>query len=274
MKMKKNGWTAALRRKQYVIAGALVVVAAIGTTVYYSNTQEKERQQMEAELAQEMNQQPPEWQGLAVEEGTEEAAEASAFIPPKATESTETAEVEKESQPKTRKVTEKTVTEAESETETETEQDTSTDTSAEAEVLHFAPEDGMNWPMEGNVILNYSMDATTYFPTLDQYKYNPAIVISGDVNSKVYSVARGKVTKIENDPVTGCTMTVELGDGYEAVYGQLKELNFEVGDYVEAGHVLAYVSEPTKYFSVEGSNLYFELLKDGTPVDPVDYFES
>lgn len=276
MKMKKNGWTAALRRKQYVIAGALVVVAAIGTTVYYSNTQEKERQQMEAELAQEMNQQPPEQQEVAVEEGTEDAAEASAFIPPKATEATERAEVEKERTGK--KAAEKTVkqveTETESETETQTEQTDAADTAAEAEVLHFVPEDGINWPMEGNVILNYSMDATTYFPTLDQYKYNPAIVISGDVNSKVYSVARGKVTKIENDPVTGCTMTVELGDGYEAVYGQLKELNFEVGDYVEAGHVLGYVNEPTKYFSVEGSNLYFELLKDGTPVDPVDYFES
>ena len=271
--MKKNGWGATLRRKQYVIAGALVVVAAIGTTVYYSNTQEQERQQMEAELAQEMNQQTPEPQEVAVEEGTEEAAEASAVIPPKTpetTETAETAEVEKESGAK--KATEKNVTQVQPEAETE--QDDSTDTAADAEVLHFAPEDGMNWPMEGNVILNYSMDATTYFPTLDQYKCNPAIIISGDVNSKVYSVARGKVSKIENDPVTGCTMTVELGDGYEAVYGQLKELNFEVGDYVEAGHVLGYVSEPTKYFSVEGSNLYFELRKDETPVDPVDYFES
>ena len=39
------------------------------------------------------------------------------------------------------------------------------------------------------------------------------------------------------------------------------------------GHVLGYVGEPTKYFTVEGSNLYFELDKDGTPVDPVAYFE-
>ena len=78
---------------------------------------------------------------------------------------------------------------------------------------------------------------------------------------------------IENDEVTGCTVTVDLGDGYEAVYGQLKELNFAKGDYVEAGHVLGYVGEPTKYFTVEGSNLYFELDKDGTPVDPVAYFE-
>ena len=50
-------------------------------------------------------------------------------------------------------------------------------------------------------------------------------------------------------------------------------MNFAKGDYVEAGHVLGYVGEPTKYFTVEGSNLYFELDKDGTPVDPVAYFE-
>ena len=127
--------------------------------------------------------------------------------------------------------------------------------------------------MEGNVIINYSMDSTVYFPTLDQYKYNPAVIIAGEVNDKVYAVAKGQIKSIENDEVTGCTVTVDLGDGYEAVYGQLKELNFANGDYVEAGHVLGYVGEPTKYFTVEGSNLYFELDKDGTPVDPVAYFE-
>jgi septal ring factor EnvC (AmiA/AmiB activator) len=68
-------------------------------------------------------------------------------------------------------------------------------------------------------------------------------------------------------------VTVDLGNGYQAVYGQLKELNFAVGDYVEAGHVLGYISEPTKYYSVEGSNLYFQLLKEGSPVNPVGYFE-
>lgn len=131
----------------------------------------------------------------------------------------------------------------------------------------------MIWPMQGNVILNFSMDSTTYFPTLDQYKYNPAIIIAGEVNSKVYSVAKGKISSIENTAETGTTMTVDLGDGYTAVYGQLKELNFKEGDFVESGHVLGFISEPTKYYSVEGSNLYFELLKDGEPINPVEFFE-
>lgn len=136
------------------------------------------------------------------------------------------------------------------------------------ETLHFSPENGLVWPVEGNVLLDYSMDQTIFFPTLQQYQYNPAMVLSAKVNDKVYFVAKGKVTDIKTNEVTGCTVTQDLGDGYTAVYGQLKELNFEVGDMVESGQVVGYVSEPTKYYSIEGSNVYFQLLKDGTPIDP------
>ena len=67
-----------------------------------------------------------------------------------------------------------------------------------AEVLHFSADTGLLWPMEGNVILNYSMDSTVYFATLDQYKYNPAVLISGNVNDKVVAVAKGKISKLSN----------------------------------------------------------------------------
>ncbi len=36
-----------------------------------------------------------------------------------------------------------------------------------------------------------------------------------------------------------------------------------------AGDVIAEVASPTKYFSVEGTNVYFKLTKDGTPVNPM-----
>ena len=260
-KMRKSRFWAFLGRKQYVIAGAIVIAAAVATTVIYSDHEQQQREQLEEELAQENT---PEEAGLvAATESTEQTAQASAVIPPE-----QTAETEKLEQ-KAAETTESTeVAQVEKEAENET-----AETGAEANALHFAPEDGMLWPMEGNVIINYSMDSTVYFPTLDQYKYNPAVIIAGEVNDKVYAVAKGQIKSIENDEVTGCTVTVDLGDGYEAVYGQLKELNFAKGDYVEAGHVLGYVGEPTKYFTVEGSNLYFELDKDGTPVDPVAYFE-
>ena len=259
--MRKSRFWAFLGRKQYVIAGAIVIAAAVATTVIYSDHEQQQREQLEEELAQENT---PEEAGLvAATESTEQTAQASAVIPPE-----QTAETEKLEQ-KAAETTESTeVAQVKKEAENET-----AETGAGVNALHFDPEDGMLWPMEGNVIINYSMDSTVYFPTLDQYKYNPAVIIAGEVNDKVYAVAKGQIKSIENDEVTGCTVTVDLGDGYEAVYGQLKELNFAKGDYVEAGHVLGYVGEPTKYFTVEGSNLYFELDKDGTPVDPVAYFE-
>ena len=136
------------------------------------------------------------------------------------------------------------------------------------ETLHFNPENGLVWPHEGNVLLDYSMDSTIFFPTLQQYQYNPAMIISGKVNEKVYFIAKGKITNISTNEETGCTVTQDLGDGYTAVYGQLKELNFDVGEMVESGQVVGYVGEPTKYYSVEGSNLYFQILKDGVPIDP------
>ena len=136
------------------------------------------------------------------------------------------------------------------------------------EALHFNPENGLVWPIEGTVLLDYSMESTIFFPTLQQYQYNPAMVFAGKVNDKVYFVAKGKITNIETNEETGCTVTQDIGDGYTAVYGQLKELNFEVGDMVESGQVVGYVSEPTKYYAVEGSNVYFQILKDGEPIDP------
>ena len=142
------------------------------------------------------------------------------------------------------------------------------------EVLHFNPtKDGIVWPIEGTVLLDYSKDATIYFPTLQQYQYNPAMVIAGEVNSKVYFVAKGKITNIETNEVTGCTVTQDIGDGYTVKYGQLKELNFKVGDMVESGQVVGYINEPTKYYSVEGPNVYFQVLKESEPIDPQELLD-
>ena len=38
--------------------------------------------------------------------------------------------------------------------------------------LDFTDSDTLVWPIVGNVLVNYSMDKTVYFATLQQYKYN------------------------------------------------------------------------------------------------------
>lgn len=142
---------------------------------------------------------------------------------------------------------------------------------AEAPEINFTEASLMEWPLSGDVLLDYSMDKTVYFPTLNEYKYNPAVVISSDVNAPVLAAANGQVVSIASNEETGTTLTMDMGNGYQAIYGQLKEVPYEEGDTVASGSVIGYISEPTKYYSVEGSNLYFEMTKDGTPIDPVMY---
>lgn len=132
----------------------------------------------------------------------------------------------------------------------------------------------LTWPVAGSVILDYSMDATVYFPTLDQYKYNPALIIGAETGGQVVASAKGIVESIDVNEETGTTLTLSLGNEYELVYGQLKEVTAAVGEVVEQGQLLGYVSEPTKYYCKEGSNLYFEMKKSGEPVDPFLYMES
>ena len=126
----------------------------------------------------------------------------------------------------------------------------------------------LEWPASGATLIGYSMDQTVYFSTLEQYKYNPALIIGGEVGEEIDAAAPGIVSNIEQTAQTGITVTLDMGNGYTAVYGQLKEVPLQVGDYVGADELVGYMSEPTKYYSVEGANLYFEVLKDGVPVKP------
>lgn len=139
--------------------------------------------------------------------------------------------------------------------------------------VNFTDNDTLTWPVAGNVILDYSMDSSIYFPTLKQYKYNPALVIGAEVGSQVLSAAKGIVETVEIDDETGTTITMDIGNDYELIYGQLKEVAVSEGDVVETGSLIGYISEPTKYYCEEGSNLFFEMKKNGEPVDPFLYLE-
>ena len=96
---------------------------------------------------------------------------------------------------------------------------------ATALVLDFSENTRMKWPVEGNVLLDYSMDSTIYFPTLDQYKCNPGIVIQGEVSTPVYAPANARVMATGVNEEIGNFVTLDLGNDYNIVCGQLKELN-------------------------------------------------
>ncbi len=140
-----------------------------------------------------------------------------------------------------------------------------------APALNFSEDTLTEWPVHGNILLDYSMEQTTYFPTLDQYKLNPAIAVQAVEGAPVMAAAEGMIFSIEQTSQTGTTVTMELGNGYQAIYGQLTDLTVAEGDMVNKGTIIGYIHTPTKYYSTEGSNLYFAMKKDGKPIDPILY---
>ncbi len=144
---------------------------------------------------------------------------------------------------------------------------------APAANLSFVPEDGMGWPLAGDVILNYSMDSAVYFATLMQYKYNPAILIGAAQGENVSACAKGQVVKIGESAEQGLYVVMNIGDGYEVTYGQLENLQVQEGTVVSRGQVIGNVAKTTKYYSVEGDHVSLMVTKDGEPVDPLSLLE-
>lgn len=240
-------------KKQAAIGLVICFVAAIALTGAYTWTNYKDRTEKELALAEEESQAKLDAEREALEEANNTAIKA---------EETEGTTDENGSE----------LTEEENESdENDGAAGNAAATSGNSTQVSFSEDSQILWPVDGNVLMSFSMDQTVYFSTLDQYKYNPALIISGTVNDNVIAAAPGVVKSIDVLPQTGTTVTVDMGNGYECLYGQLKEVPVKVGDYVEARTVLGYLSEPTKYYSVEGCNLYLEMRKDGQPVNPMDY---
>lgn len=129
------------------------------------------------------------------------------------------------------------------------------------------------WPVEGNVLIEYDMENTVYFATLDLYKCSDAVCIQSEVGTPVYAGYECVVEEIDYNSEIGNNVTVSMGNGYVLTYGQLKDVQIEKGTVLEEGDLIGYVGEPTKYYSVEGANLYMKMTLDGAAIDPLDYLD-
>ena len=138
----------------------------------------------------------------------------------------------------------------------------------------FTENSVIDWTVQGKILLDYSMDETTYFSTLNVYKCNPAVLLKAEADTPVHAAYAGTVKDIFTSAETGDTVIVDMGNGYEATYGQLKEITVSKGDTIQKGMQIGNVCEPTKYYKNEGTNLYFAMTKDNEPVDPAIYTES
>lgn len=142
-----------------------------------------------------------------------------------------------------------------------------------AEQLSFDKSAGLLWPVSGKVVIPYSKDHGVYYHTLEQFSTSDAMVLSAAAGTEVKAAAKGVVTSIEEDYRTGTTVTLALGNNTSLVYGQLELEGLKEGDVVEAGECIGTVAEPTRYFVVEGPNLYFKVLEGETSINPAEFLQ-
>lgn len=139
--------------------------------------------------------------------------------------------------------------------------------------LNFDENSKILWPVEGQVLIPYSMDTTTYFSTLNEYKVNDAVMLQADKDMKVTCGATGVVSRTGKNEEVGNFVVLDVGNNYHVTYGNLNESDWKIGQVIEKGKSVGTIADPTKYYSKEGYNLYLRMDKAGESVDPLNYLD-
>ncbi len=96
------------------------------------------------------------------------------------------------------------------------------------------------------------------------HSYGNGVLIKASGGSAVHAVARGRVIYAGYLRGYGMLLILNHGNGWMSMYGNNETLLHGVGDQVEAGTAIGTASPPTGI----NTGVYFELRKNGQPVDP------
>ncbi|TVR59626.1 MAG: M23 family metallopeptidase [Gemmatimonadales bacterium] len=118
------------------------------------------------------------------------------------------------------------------------------------------------WPLADRGFVTQGLSAGLEGPI------HPGVDVAVPEGTYVRAAASGRVVEASDDPIYGLFLILEHGDGYRTLYAHAAELLARVGDQVESGEIIA-LSGSTGRSSAP--HLHFEVLRDGQPVDPLEY---
>lgn len=128
------------------------------------------------------------------------------------------------------------------------------------------------WPIEGDVIGNFSLEVLAYDETMGDWRTHSGMDISADIGTQVAAMASGTVIDVYADDLMGTTVILDHGSGLTSSYCNLAATpTVEVGDTVRIGDPIGAVGNTAIAESQRSSHLHLEMSMDGNPVDPVDY---
>ncbi len=124
----------------------------------------------------------------------------------------------------------------------------------------------LDLPVKGRIVSGFGIHK---HPDLDVDVHRPGIDIVAPVGAEVRTVEGGRVLYADRLAGYGKMLIIDHGRRYYTVYGHLSKLEKAVGDRVERGERIAWVGAGA---ASGRSRLYFEVRKNGKPVDPVRWF--
>lgn len=117
----------------------------------------------------------------------------------------------------------------------------------------------------------YPADKEAYLTVTSYWgdgRNHKAVDIAGAVGTKIYSSLAGTVTYSGYMSDYGYNVVVDHGDGIQTRYAHCSKLYVKAGEKVTAGQTIALMGNTGKS---TGSHLHFEVILNGTRVDPAPY---
>ena len=91
------------------------------------------------------------------------------------------------------------------------------------------------------------------------------VLLAAGAGEDVRAVHHGRVVYADWLQGMGLLVIIEHGDGYLSLYGHNQDVVAEIGEWVTPGTVIAHVGDSGGQAT---PGLYFEIRKEGKPVDP------
>lgn len=164
---------------------------------------------------------------------------------------------------------EKVTTTTSAPTTTTTEQTTTAPPTTESTVEAFQ-NDSYILPLSGDVDRKFS-SSPVYDETMEDWRTHGGVDFLGNPGDDVLSIGNGKVSKVIFDPTFGYTIEVDYGDFTGRYCGIKQGTAVKINDTVSKGGIIGKIGDiPCE--SKQESHLHFEIIKNGTAIDPMEIF--
>ena len=129
------------------------------------------------------------------------------------------------------------------------------------------------YPVSGETIYGYSMDALSYNETTRDWRVHNGIDIAAEAGTPVYAAADGTVYTTFKDDSMGTTVVIRHQNGYVTTYSSLdSDLSVAPGNTVKLGQAIGTVGNTTLLENALGDHLHFSVACNDKVIDPALFF--